>query len=111
MAGIHALNIDKNSDYAVVFSFFEDDGITPLNFNGYSADFIARERNSLSSKILFIPDELLINNNQVTLKILASTTKNISTEIGYFNLILKRDLHKTRMIEGEIYLTRSIDDN
>lgn len=110
-SGKYTLNIDKNSHYEVVFSFYEDDSITPLSFNGYEAIFVARERNSPQSKILFIPDELLISENNVILKVNAETSKQVVPEVGYFNLILKNQTSKTRIIEGDIKLTRSIDEN
>lgn len=106
----YKLTIDKNSNFEVSLDFFNDDN-TPMNLSDYNAIFIVRERNSIESKIVLIADEVAIKENQILIKISASTSKKIILNTSYYNLILEANKSKYRVLEGQIIFTGSLDDS
>jgi len=108
---IYNITIDKNSDYAIEYSFFEDDGSTPIDFTGFTASFIVSSVPDYGEDSLFTPDSITIVANVVSISILATTTKEVSVKKAYYNLVLQSITSKNRMVEGIVTLTRSLDDN
>lgn len=104
------IKIDKNSDFEISFKLFNDDD-TLINLTGYEVFFIAKEENKASSKVLFLPDEVNINENEISIKVYSLTSKQIKNTKGYFNLILSINTSKYRVLEGNIFFTDSLDEN
>ena len=110
MSGKYSLVIDKNSSYEVSFALKNDDD-TPVNLNGYSVEFIARAGKTILHPILFTADSVEIEDNIITVKVEAISTKDVDYTTGYYNLIIKTGTHKYRIIEGVISLTSSVDNS
>lgn len=106
----HDLKIDKNSTYVVKFDFYNDDD-TSLNINDYIAEFVVREINSINSEIILVADQIIIKDYSITIKISANTSKSTDRFSGYYNLILKKDDEKHRVLEGQVLFTGTIDEN
>jgi len=111
MAGVYDITIDKNSFFEISFELKDENG-EAYDLQGYTAEFIARETNSVVSDVVFVADTVLLIDGTVQVNVLAATTKGITVREGYYNIVITSSAgQKTRVVEGDIKLTGTLDEH